>query len=293
MESLRKPPWLRIRMPLSENVARARASLNRNGLHTVCEEARCPNRAECFGQGNATFLILGDTCSRDCGFCAVKSGVPGPPDPREPGNVAAAAVSMGLRHVVVTSVTRDDLPDGGASLFAETIREVRDRVPGSTVEVLIPDFQGSRSALAAVMEERPEILNHNVESVSRLYPRVRSRARYGRSLEVLRKAKDLDPSTHTKSGFMVGLGEEHDELRELMADIREAGCDILTIGQYLQPGKSCLPVARYYTPEEFRDLKREAMGLGFFWVESGPRVRSSYNAEAQARAAGKGWVGEL
>jgi len=271
-------------MPLSENVARARTNLARHGLHTVCEEARCPNRAECFAAGNATFLLLGDVCSRDCGFCAVTRGVPGPPDPREPGSVARAAESMGLRHVVITSVTRDDLPDGGASVFVETLREVRRRMPGATVEVLIPDFGGSRPALAAVMRERPDVLNHNVETVARLYPRVRPQARYRRSLAVLRAARELAPWGRTKSGFMVGLGEAPEELRGLMADLREAGCELLTIGQYLRPGRGCLPVERYYTPEEFLSLKREALGLGFLRVESGPHVRSSYHAEEQFRA---------
>ncbi len=285
-EARRKPPWLRIPLPLSENVARARRDLDRFGLHTVCREARCPNRAECFSRGNATFLILGDVCSRNCGFCAVKSGTPTPPDPGEPERVARAAASMGLRHVVVTSVTRDDLPDGGAGLFAETIRQVRCRVPGSTVEVLIPDFCGSDRALAEVMAQRPEILNHNVETVARLYPRVRSQARYARSMDLLRKARNLAPGTQTKSGFMVGLGETRDELRQLMAHLREAGCRILTIGQYLCPGKECLPVERYYPPEEFVSLKEEGLALGFRWVESGPRVRSSYRAEDQVRAVG-------
>ncbi len=270
-------------MPLSENVARARASLRRHGLHTVCEEAQCPNRAECWSQGNATFLILGDVCSRNCGFCAVSAGTPGAPDPLEPEHVAEAAASMGLRHVVVTSVTRDDLPDGGASHFASTIRRVRERVPGCTVEVLIPDFQGSRRDLATVMEARPEILNHNMETVSRLYPRVRPQARYERSLDLLRNARELDPDVRTKSGFMVGLGEERKELSVLIAHIRQAGCDILTIGQYLSPGKDRLPVERYCTPEEFVLLREEALRAGFSWVESGPMVRSSFNAEAQAR----------
>jgi lipoyl synthase len=271
-------------MPLSENVARARASLSRHGLHTVCEEARCPNRAECWSRGSATFLILGDVCSRNCGFCAVKSGTPGFPDPLEPEKVAEAAAALGLRHVVITSVTRDDLPDGGASLFAGTLRQVRDRVPGATVEVLIPDFRGSEQALATVMRERPEILNHNVETVPRLYPQVRPQARYDRSLEVLRRARELDPCTRTKSGLMVGLGERGDEISTLMADLRRAGCDVLTIGQYLQPDRDCVPVVRYYRPEEFLLLKQEALAAGFSWVESGPQVRSSFNAEAQARA---------
>jgi len=285
---LRKPPWLRIRMPLSPNVARARRSLARHGLHTVCEEARCPNRAECFARGNATFLLLGNVCSRDCGFCAVASGAPGPPDPGEPARVAEAAASLGLRHVVVTSVTRDDLPDGGASLFAGTIREVRRRLPGATVEVLVPDFQGSRSALAAVMREGPDVLNHNVETVSRLYPRVRPRAGYRRSLEVLCSAREMAPAARTKSGFMVGLGEEPGELHELMEHLLEAGCELLTIGQYLCPARRCLPVARYYTPVEFADLKRQALALGFRRVESGPHVRSSYRAEEQLRAGDPG-----
>jgi lipoic acid synthetase len=214
----------------------------------------------------------------------VKRGTPGPPDLLEPEKVAEAAADMGLRHVVITSVTRDDLPDGGASLFAETLRQVRDRVPGATVEVLIPDFRGSEPALTTVMRERPEILNHNVETVPRLYPEVRPQARYDRSLELLRRAREQDPSTRTKSGFMLGLGERSDEITSLMADLRRVGCDILTIGQYLQPTRDRLPVFRYCPPEEFLLWKREALAAGFSWVESGPQVRSSYNAEAQAMA---------
>ena len=280
----RKPPWLRIRLPLTVNAGPTQACLRSRSLHTVCEEARCPNRAECWSQGNATFLILGDVCTRDCGFCAVRTGRPQPPAPDEPERVAEAASAMGLRHVVVTSVTRDDLPDGGAGVFAETIRRVRARVPGCTVEVLVPDFQGDRDALSIVMAERPEILNHNVETVPRLYPSVRPQARYERSLRLLEDARALSPATRTKSGLMVGLGEEEAELLGVMDDLRGVGCGILTIGQYLAPSRSHLPVVHYPPPEAFDRLRSVALAKGFDWVEAGPRVRSSYHAESQARS---------
>jgi lipoic acid synthetase len=247
-------------------------------LHTVCEEAHCPNLGECWGRGTATFMILGEVCTRACGFCAVRTGLPGqPPDPDEPRRVADAASRMGLRHLVVTSVNRDDQPDGGAGIFAATIRELRARVPGCAVEVLIPDFKGRWDALEVVLEARPDVLNHNVETVPRLYRQARAGASFPRSLELLRRSKEA--GLLTKSGIMVGLGEEWDEVEETIRAIRSAGTDVLTIGQYLRPSPKHLPVLRYYTPAEFERLRSFALGLGFAHVESGPLVRSSYHAE--------------
>jgi lipoic acid synthetase len=248
-------------------------------LHTVCEEAMCPNIGECWGAGTATFLLLGDTCTRNCGFCNVKTGRPRPLDLREPERVARAVAHMKLKHAVVTSVTRDELPDGGAYIFAQTIRHTRELVPDCTIEVLIPDFKGSPAALATVMAARPDILNHNVETVPRLYRRVRPQANYRQSLEVLRRARELDGEVVTKSGIMVGLGEEWGEILEVMADLRAVDCDVLTIGQYLRPSAQHLPVERYYPPQEFDHLRAEGERLGFRHVESGPLVRSSYHAE--------------
>lgn len=252
-------------------------------LNTVCQSAHCPNIGECFERGTATFLILGNRCSRNCGFCAVPSGVPLPPDDSEPEQVALAAEALGLRYVVVTSVTRDDLPDGGASQFAETIKAIRRRLPSSRVEVLIPDFQGSLRGLNVVLHALPDVLNHNLETVPRLYPLVRRQADYLRSLGLLRKAKELEPRLLTKSGLMLGLGETREEVTGVLEDLKAADCDILTLGQYLQPSPRHLEVARYIAPEEFAGLKEEALGLGFAHVEAGPLVRSSYHAEVQAR----------
>jgi lipoyl synthase len=286
----RKPPWIKVRALTGANAAELRALMRSKALHTVCEAALCPNMAECWGQGTATFLILGEVCTRHCAFCAVKEGTP--PfagwDPEEPARVAAAAAAMQLHHVVVTSVTRDDLPDGGAGLFGATIRELHARVPGCSVEVLIPDFLGDRHALAVVMEAHPEILGHNMETVPRLYPGVRPQAAYQRSLEVLSSAKQVDPKTITKSGIMVGLGESWKELMEVMDDLRKSNCDILTVGQYLRPSRNHVPVERYYTPGEFAALKAAGLAAGFRWVESGPLVRSSYHAAAQARELCRG-----
>lgn len=279
----RKPPWLRVRLPAGENHTTLKRLMRRKALHTVCEEAMCPNLAECWGRGTATFLILGNVCTRSCGFCAVKTGRPGAVDRDEPARVAEAVVAMNLHHAVITSVNRDDLPDGGAAIFAETIRQIRARQPECTVEVLIPDFKGHRQALATVMAARPEILNHNVETVPRLYRQVRPQAKYARSLQVIRTAGELNPEVLTKSGIMVGLGETWDELLAVIADLREVGCDILTVGQYLRPTRTHLPVVRYYTPAEFEALKKASYAAGFRRVESGPLVRSSYHAEAQAR----------
>ena len=249
-------------------------------LHTVCEEARCPNLGECWNRGTATFMILGDVCTRACGFCAVKTGLPGlPPDPMEAARVADAVARMGLRHAVITSVNRDDQEDGGAGVFADCIREVRARVPGCAVEVLIPDFKGNWTALGRVVEARPDILNHNTETVPRLYRQVRPGARFERSLELLRRTKEA--GLLTKSGIMVGLGEEWDEVLETIRRIREVGTDILTVGQYLRPSLQHLPIRRFYPPEEFERIKEFALSLGYAHVESGPLVRSSYHAEEQ------------
>jgi len=252
-------------------------------LHTVCEEAHCPNVGECWNRGTATFMILGDVCTRACGFCAVKTGLPGrPPDPEEPRRVAEAVARMGLRHAVITSVNRDDQRDGGAGIFAAVIREIRARVPGCAVEVLIPDFKGDRAALELVMHARPDVLNHNTETVPRLYRTVRPGGSFPRSLELLRRSRDA--GLLTKSGIMVGLGEEWREVLETVGAIRDAGTDVLTVGQYLRPSRDHLPLARYYTPEEFGCIRDFAKGLGYAHVESGPLVRSSYHAEEHVPA---------
>lgn len=278
----RRPDWLRVKAPSSEGYWRIRQLMRGHGLHTVCEEAMCPNIGECWGRGTATFLLMGDTCTRSCGFCKIKTGRPAPLDEDEPRRVAETVRMMGLRHAVLTSVNRDEQPDGGAHIFAETIRQIRKLQPGCTIEVLIPDFQGNWEALRLVMAERPEILNHNVETVPRLYRRVRPQAKYQRSLELLRQAKAMVPDGVTKTGIMVGLGESWDEILEVMDNLRAVDVDILTIGQYLQPSRWHLPIERYYTPEEFHRLHDEGMARGFRWVESGPLVRSSYHADGQA-----------
>jgi lipoyl synthase len=274
-----RPEWLKVRLPMGPEYENLRRLMRSKSLHTVCEEAHCPNMAECWGAGTATFMILGDTCTRSCGFCAVKTGRPGIVDLDEPARVGAAVAQMALGHAVVTSVNRDELPDGGASLFAATIREIRTQSPATTVEVLIPDFTGDPSALDVVLAERPEILNHNVETVERLYSRVRPQARYPRSLEVLRRTKERAPELVCKSGIMVGLGETREEVIETMQDIAGQGTDVLTVGQYLRPSPMHLPIERYWTPEEFASLGDEGMTMGFRHVESGPLVRSSYHAE--------------
>jgi lipoic acid synthetase len=253
-------------------------------LHTVCEEARCPNIGECWTHGTATFMILGDVCTRACGYCAVNHGRPGTVDTAEPGRVADAVQSLNLAHVVVTSVDRDDLPDGGASIFAETIREVRRKTPTTSIEVLIPDFQGNQAALHAVLDARPDILNHNTETVPRLYRLARSGGRYSRTLELLDRSRRYAPAIATKSGIMLGLGEEWDEILSTLADLRKVECAILTLGQYLRPSPAHLPMTRYYHPDEFRRLKEIALEMGFAHVESGPLVRSSYHAHEQAEA---------
>jgi lipoic acid synthetase len=278
----RKPPWLKVRFPGGPNYMRLKSLMREERLHTVCEEAHCPNIGECWEAGTATFMILGDTCTRACGFCAIKTGRPdAAPDKLEPVRVANAVAQMGLAHAVVTSVNRDDQPDGGASIFAATIRWIRRLSPGTSIEVLIPDFMGNWDALATVMSARPEILNHNTESVPRLYRRVRPKARYERSLELLRRAKELDPGTITKTGLMVGLGETEHELLQVFEDLLANNVEVLTLGQYLRPSAQHLPLVRYYTPEEFASLREQAVALGFRHVEAGPLVRSSYHAERQ------------
>ncbi len=279
----RKPEWLRIKLNQNEEYWRLKTLMRGQALHTVCEEAFCPNLGECWGRGVATFLLMGDICTRSCKFCNVRSGKPLPLDEDEPQRVADSVHKMGLRHVVLTSVDRDDQPDSGAHIFANTIHAIRQFQPGCTIEVLIPDFKGDRSALKLVMEAHPEILNHNTETVPRLSRWVRPQARHERSLAVLQMAKELDPHALTKSGLMVGLGEEWDEVLAVMDDLREVDVDILTIGQYLQPTKQHLPIARYYHPDEFTQLANEGYARGFKWVESAPLVRSSYHADGQAR----------
>lgn len=272
-----RPHWIRARAPLGENYERLLVLMRDLRLNTVCEEARCPNIGECWNRGTATFMILGDVCTRACGFCAVKTGLGGPLDPREPERVADAVATMGLRHAVITSVNRDDQKDGGAWVFRACIEEIRKRAPGCTVEVLIPDFKGDEAALRCVIDARPEILNHNTETVPRLYHKVRPGARFVRSLELLRRSKDA--GLVTKSGIMVGLGEDWDEVLDCIRQIRGSGTDILTVGQYLRPSKDHLPLVRYYTPDEFDALGAFGRELGFAHVESGPLVRSSYHAE--------------
>jgi len=284
----RKPDWLKIKL-VSEQEAthfkELKQMMRSMTLHTVCEEARCPNIHECWANRTATFMILGDICTRACRFCAVNTGMPTELDLQEPERVAEAAEQMGLRHCVITSVARDDLQDGGASVFAMTIRAVKERLPFCDVEVLIPDFQGNEQSLYTVLDARPHVLNHNVETVERLSDRVRAKAKYRRSLELLARSKAYQPKIPTKSSIMVGVGERWEEILQTMDDLRAAGCDILTIGQYLQPTRQHLAVEKYYTPEEFALLKEEGLKRGFSHVESGPLVRSSYHAREQKEAA--------
>ncbi len=273
-----RPEWLKVRLPSGPAYEGLRRLMRSKDLHTVCEEARCPNMAECWGAGTATFMILGDVCTRSCGFCAVTTGRPGTVDPDEPARVGEAVARMGLGHAVVTSVNRDELPDGGAGIFAETIREIRRRSPGTTVEVLVPDFLGKPQALDAVLAAAPEVLSHNVETVPRLYARVRPQARYERSLAVLRRIAERG-GTVCKSGIMVGLGETREEVLATMRDVAEQGTRVLTIGQYLRPSPVHLPIERYWSPAEFAELRDAGMAMGYGHVESGPLVRSSYHAE--------------
>jgi lipoyl synthase len=279
-----KPAWLKAKAPVGENFHNLKKLARGLGLHTVCESAQCPNIGECWNHGTATFMLLGNVCTRRCGFCAVPKGRPETIDPDEPRRVAEAVATLGLKHAVITSVNRDDDNIGGAKIFAETIRQVRRLCAGCGVEVLIPDFQGSEKALRIVLDARPDVLNHNTETVPRLYRAVRSGARYDRTLLLLENAKRFSPGMVTKSGVMVGLGETITELIEVFQHLGSRGVDILTVGQYLRPSRDHLPISRFYTPQEFEFLKQEALRLGFCHVESGPLVRSSYHAHEQAHA---------
>ena len=282
----RKPSWLKVKAPGGPNYARLRHLMRELDLHTVCEEARCPNVGECWEHGTATFMILGDVCTRNCGYCAVTHGRPPKYDLSEPVRVAAAIAEMRLQHAVITSVDRDDLPDFGAYIFAETIRQIHEQVPGCSVEVLVPDFQGSVDSIRAVLEARPEIYTHNTETVPRLYKRARPGGRYERVMKIFRDAKSIAPDIPTKTGIILGLGETTEEVVAVMRDLRSVDVDILTLGQYLRPSDGHLPLDRYYTPEEFRELARAGREMGFRHVEAGPLVRSSYHAWEQVSAAG-------
>ena len=280
-----RPQWLRAPAPVGNNYRNLKALITRLGLHTVCESAACPNVGECWNHGTATFMILGNVCTRRCGFCAVQKGAPLAVDYDEPRRVAEAVETMGLKYAVVTSVNRDDRKDGGAELFAMTIHAIRERVPGCKVEVLVPDFQGSHAAMKIVMDARPDVLNHNTETVPRLYRQVRLGARYERSLEMLRYAKELAPETPVKSGLMLGLGENQDEVVQVLRDLRAHKVDIITLGQYLRPSPKHLPIVRYVPPDEFAELRRIGQEIGFAHVEAGPLVRSSYHADESHSAA--------
>ncbi|MFD0868030.1 lipoic acid synthetase [Chlamydia abortus] len=284
-ERQRKPEWLKTKLETNDNYKEIKRMMRSKTLHTVCEEAKCPNIYECWANRTATFMILGDTCTRACRFCAVNSGMPTELDMLEPGRVADAAEQMGLRHCVITSVARDELLDGGAQIFAETIRAVRKRLPLCGVEVLIPDFMGNDLALRKVLEAKPDILNHNIETVERLSDKVRSKAKYSRTLALLKRSKQIAPSIPTKSSIMIGVGETWDEILQTMDDLRQVDVQILTVGQYLQPTKKHLPVKQFYTPEQFAELKKEGLARGFSHVESGPLVRSSYHAHEQVQSA--------
>ncbi len=285
----RKPSWLKARAPGTGEYTNLKRLMRAKTLHTVCEEAHCPNMGECWGQGTATFMILGEICTRSCSYCAVTTGMPEELDQDEPSRVADAVKAMGLKHAVITSVNRDDLPDGGAAVFAETIRAIREAAPGCSVEVLTPDFKGDPVAVAAVVGARPAIFSHNLETVRRLYRFTRPGGRYERALDVLKHSKTIDPTVLTKSGIICGMGETRDELTEAMADLAEAGIEILTLGQYLRPSPQHLPIDRYYTPDEFAELKQLGEEeIGFRHVEAGPLVRSSYHAREQVESIGCG-----
>jgi lipoic acid synthetase len=284
-EPQRKPPWLKVKAPGGPTYVALQRMMRDLKLHTVCEEAHCPNIGECWEHKAATFMILGDVCTRNCAYCAVAHGTPQALDLGEPVRLAEAVEQMGLRHVVITSVDRDDLPNGGAEIFAACIAEIRRRLPDTSIEVLIPDFKGNPTALRIAVDAKPDILNHNLETIERLYRIARPGGRYPRALELLARAKEYDPSLLTKSGIICGLGEDWDELLGSMRDLRSQGVDILTLGQYLRPSDEHLPIARWYTPDEFAELKRFGLGLGFRHVESGPLVRSSYHAWEQVEAA--------
>ena len=281
-----KPRWLKKRLPTGQDYEKIKRLIDRDRLHTVCQEAKCPNMWECFSQQTATFLIMGSRCTRNCGFCSVAQGTAGPPDPAEPARVAAAAQQMGLNYIVITSVTRDDLADGGAAFFASTINEIHRQIPNAMVEVLIPDFQGNAQALQTVLNAHPDVLNHNIETVPRLYAIVRPQARYRRSLQLLSRVQKYAPGLPIKSGLMLGLGESSEEIRSTLKDLIDAGCRILTLGQYLQPSKAHLPVERFVSPAEFENWKDTALDMGFCEVASGPFVRSSYHAKELYQAIG-------
>ncbi len=276
-----KPPWLKVKLPSGENYRFVRRVIDENRLHTVCESAHCPNMGECWGAGTATLMILGNICTRSCGFCAVLTGRPTELDWEEPERVARAVELMKLQHCVITSVNRDELKDGGAEIWARTIRAIKTRCPGTTIEVLLPDFKGNWDALYRVLEEKPDVVSHNMETVRRLYRQVRPQAKYERSLEFIRRTKQA--GFRTKSGAMLGLGETHEEILELMQDLVENGCDVLTLGQYLQPTPAHLPVQRFVTPEEFAMYRQIGLQMGFDYVESGPLVRSSYHSERHVK----------
>jgi lipoic acid synthetase len=278
----RRPDWLRVRPADGERYRELRDLFRGQRLHTVCEEAMCPNIGECWGRGTATFLLMGDTCTRSCGFCKIKTGRGATLDPDEPRRIGESVQAMNLSHAVLTSVNRDEQSDGGAWVFAESLHWIHKLLPGCTVEVLIPDFRGDWPALQVVMDAKPEILNHNTETVPRLYKTVRPQAKYQRSMELLQRAKAMDDEALTKSGIMLGLGEQWDEILQVMDDLRAHDVDIMTMGQYLQPSRFHLPIERYYTPDEFGRLKEEGLSRGFKWVESGPLVRSSYHADGQS-----------
>ena len=288
LAAARKPSWIKVPAPGGDNYLRIKQLMRTLDLHTVCEEARCPNIGECWEHQAATFMILGDVCTRNCAYCAVSHGTPQAFDPLEPARLAEAVATLGLRHVVITSVDRDDLPNGGAEAFAGCVTQIRERLPETTVEVLIPDFKGSEAALRLVLDSRPAILNHNLETVERLYRLARPGGRYPRALELLARARRLSPEGLTKSGMIVGMGEEWDELLQAMRDLRQSDVNILTLGQYLRPSERHLPVARFYTPEEFAELREAGLRMGFTHVQASPLTRSSYHAWEQARAAGAG-----
>ena len=285
MREGRLPPWLKVKMPGGPNYLELRGLINGSGLHTVCEEAHCPNIGSCWERRTATFMILGDICTRACAYCAVTTGAPRPLDLAEPVRLAETVEKMGLKYAVITSVNRDDLQDGGAFVFSQCIQQIRKRVPDCKVEVLIPDFCGNWDALSTVIASSPDTLNHNIETVRRMFHRVRPKGDYDQSLELFSKVRDLSPKAVTKSGMMLGLGETRDEILTTMRDLRSVGCNLLTIGQYLQPSSKHIPLAKWYTPQEFNELACEANALGFLHVASGPLVRSSYHADEQHAAA--------
>ena len=281
----RLPKWLKVKMPGGPNYTKLKGIMRKSDLHTVCEEARCPNIGECWERQTATFMILGDTCTRACTYCAVTTGTPSGLDLEEPARLARTVANLSLKYVVITSVNRDDLPDGGAFVFAQCIMQIRKNVPSCKIEVLTPDFEGNLDSLQVVMDAGPDTFNHNIETVRRVFPRVRAKGDFDTSLKVLSRAKELNKTTITKSGMMVGLGETMDEIAQTMDDLRKADCDLLTIGQYLRPSQKHAPISKWYTPREFEELKKQGESLGFKHVASGPLVRSSYHADEQHEAA--------